>query len=69
MWLGNNLKVKDYQKFAQKFHFIREIMEVLQKWLDILVLELKEAKDEMIEQGIDPFALGDQVVKFFDGIM
>lgn len=41
-------------------------MEVRQKQLNILAEELKETEDEMIEQGMDPLALGNQVVRLFD---
>lgn len=39
-------------------------MDVLQRQLDTLVDELEQAK-EMADQDIDPFALGDFVVRFF----
>lgn len=33
-------------------------MEALQKQLDTLTTELRQAEDEMAEQGMDPFTLG-----------
>lgn len=54
--IGKILKGKDHQKFAQKVNSIREHMEALQKATGLLVVELKEAKDKMIGEGLDPFA-------------
>lgn len=39
-------------------------MQSLQKQLNFLAVELKEAEDEMTEQGMDPFASNDQVMWF-----
>lgn len=36
-------------------------MEGLQSQLDTLTAELKEEEDDMAEQGMAPFALGDHV--------
>lgn len=42
--IGKLLNMRGYQKFAQMVDSIRKIMEVLQKRLHVLVVELKRQK-------------------------
>lgn len=55
---GRILKARDHQEFAKKVTSIRGRMEVLQKQLDTVAEELKEAEDEMVGKGMDPLVSG-----------
>lgn len=56
------LKVKNHQKLVHTTNLIRGSTKDLQRQLNTLVDELKQAKDEIAKQDIDPFASGDYMV-------
>lgn len=61
-----NFKGETSSGVHAKRYFYKGHTGVLQKQLDTLAEKLKEAEDKMVEQGIDHFASGDPVVRFFN---
>lgn len=52
------LKAQDHQKLAHK---AKELIEGLQRQMDAMVGELKQTKEEIVEQGMDPSSIGDYI--------
>lgn len=61
------LKAHDQQRLTHNADSIREQIEGVLRYMDVIAGKLKQIKGEMVGQGIDPTSLGDYVVKFFMG--